>query len=207
MNYTLYICTDRTLMSSLTIEASVEQAILGGADVIQLRDKHASARELYNMACSVKKVTDTYHIPLIINDRADIAAAVDAAGVHLGQSDMPILAARGILGPDKIIGVSAATVAEAQSAEAQGADYLGIGAIYTTVTKQNTRPVTLPLLKEIKQSVGIPMVAIGGIHADNAAEVAATGVDGIAVVSAVVAQPDVAEAARNMKRIFQEGRI
>lgn len=207
MNYTLYICTDRTLMSSLTIEASVEQAILGGADVIQLRDKHASARELYNMACSVKKVTDTYHVPLIINDRVDIAAAVDAAGVHLGQSDMPVLAARGILGPNKIIGVSAATVAEAQLAEAQGADYLGIGAIYTTVTKQNTRPVTLPLLKEIKQSVGIPMVAIGGIHADNAAEVAATGVDGIAVVSAVVAQPDIAEAARNMKRIFQEGRI
>lgn len=207
MNYTLYICTDRTLMSSLTIEASVEQAILGGADVIQLRDKHASARELYNMACSVKKVTDTYHVPLIINDRVDIAAAVDAAGVHLGQSDMPVLAARGILGPDKIIGVSAATVAEAQLAETQGADYLGIGAIYTTVTKQNTRPVTLPLLREIKQSVGIPMVAIGGIHADHAAEVAATGVDGIAVVSAVVAQPDIAEAARNMKRIFQEGRI
>ena len=205
MKYTLYVCTDRDLMSCVTIEESVEQAILGGADIVQLRDKKAPARELYNMAVSVKKITDAHHIPLIINDRVDIAAAVDAAGVHLGQSDIPLKAARKILGANKIIGVSAATVAEAKLAEEQGADYLGIGAIFTTTTKTNTRAVSLQLLREIKQSVNIPMVAIGGIHINNVAQVAATGVDGIAVVSAVIAQEDIAEAARSMKRLFEKG--
>lgn len=207
MDYTLYVCTDRRLMSSPTIEESVEQAVIGGAGVIQLRDKEASARQMYETALSLKRITDYYHVPLIINDRVDIAAAVDAAGVHLGQSDMPLTAARRILGKDKIIGVSAARVEEAVLAEQEGADYLGVGAMFVTGTKTNTRPVSLELLTKICASVKIPVVAIGGIKEENAAQLVPTGIDGFAVVSAVIAQPDVAEAARRMRKIYENGII
>lgn len=205
MDYTLYVCTDRELMSSPTMEESVEQAILGGAGVIQLRDKNSSGRRMYETALSLKAVTDRYDVPLIINDRVDIAMAVDAAGVHLGQSDMPIEAARRLLGPHKIIGISAAKVQEAMDAEAAGADYLGVGAMFATGTKDNTRPVTKELLMEIRRAVSIPIVAIGGIHADNVTTLRNTGINGVAVVSAVMAQPDVAEAARTMRRLFETG--
>lgn len=206
MDYTLYVCTDRKLMSSPTMEESVEQAIIGGASVIQLRDKEVSARQMYETALRIKQVTDQYNVPLIINDRVDIAAAVDAAGVHLGQSDLPVEAARKLLGKDKIIGVSAARVDEAKKAEQDGADYLGVGAMFVTGTKTNTRPVTLELLTEIKHAVHIPVVAIGGIKEDNAAQLVPTGIDGFAVVSAVVAQPDVAKAAQRMRKIYEGGR-
>lgn len=205
MDYTLYVCTDRELMSSPTMEESVEQAILGGAGMIQLRDKKASGRQLYETALALKEVTDRHGVPLIINDRVDIAVAVDAAGVHLGQSDMPIEAARRLLGPDKIIGISAARVEEAMEAQKAGADYLGVGAMFATGTKDNTRPVTKELLMEIRRAVSVPIVAIGGIHAENVAQLRDTGINGIAVVSAVVAQPDVAEAARRMRRLFETG--
>lgn len=205
MDYTLYVCTDRELMSSPTVEESVEQAILGGASMIQLRDKKASGRQMYETALALKAVTDRYNVPLIINDRVDIAAAVDAAGVHLGQSDMPIEAARRLLGADKMIGISAARVEEALEAQRAGADYLGVGAVFTTGTKDNTRPVTKELLMEIRRAVSIPMVAIGGISADNVTQLRDTGINGVAVVSAVVAQPDVAEAARRMRRLFETG--
>lgn len=205
MDYTLYVCTDRELMSSPTMEESVEQAILGGAGVIQLRDKDSSGRRMYETALSLKAVTDRYDVPLIINDRVDIAMAVDAGGVHLGQSDMPIEAARRLLGPHKIIGISAAKVQEAMDAEVAGADYLGVGAMFATGTKDNTRPVTKELLMEIRRAVSIPIVAIGGIHADNVTTLRDTGINGVAVVSAVVAQPDVAEAARTMRRLFETG--
>lgn len=207
MDYTLYVCTDRELMSSPTMEESVEQAILGGAGVIQLRDKNSSGRRMYETALSLKAVTDHYDVPLIINDRVDIAMAVDAAGVHLGQSDMPIAAARRLLGPHKIIGISAAKVQEAMDAEAAGADYLGVGAMFATGTKDNTRPVTKELLMEIRRAVSVPIVAIGGIHADNVTTLRDTGINGVAVVSAVVAQPDVAEAARTMRRLFETGSL
>lgn len=206
MDYTLYVCTDRELMSSPSMEESVESALRGGASVIQLRDKHASGRQMYETALALKAVTDRFGVPLIINDRVDIAMAVDAAGVHLGLSDMPLKAARHLLGEHKLIGVSAARVEEACEAEQGGADYLGVGAVFTTGTKDNTRPVSRELLMQIRDAVTIPMVAIGGITAENVLKLRGTGINGIAVVSAVVAQPDVTEAAQRMRRLFETGR-
>ncbi len=206
-DYTLYVCTDRRLMSSATIQESVEEAIKGGATVIQLRDKEVSGREFYQTALALQEITSYYHVPLIINDRVDIAMAVDAAGVHLGQKDMPIEAARKLLGPDKIIGVSAARPQEAKDAQAAGADYLGVGAMFTTATKTDTRPVTKEIFREIRREIHLPIVAIGGVNEDNAMLLREMGADGIAVVSAVIAREDVAEAARRMKAVFvgQEG--
>ncbi|MFQ8689838.1 MAG: thiamine phosphate synthase [Blautia sp.] len=202
VDYTLYVCTDRGLMSSPTVEESVEQAIQGGCTVVQLREKSCSSREFYEMACKVKEVTDRYGIPLIINDRVDIALAVDAAGVHVGQSDLPATVVRKILGDQKILGVSAATVEEAVRAQQEGADYLGVGAMYTTGTKKDTRNVTRAGLTEICKEIEIPVVAIGGINKENARELRGTGISGLAVVSAVVAQKNVAAAARELREIF-----
>lgn len=139
IDYTLYLCTDRGLMSCETIEQSVEEGVKGGCTVIQLREKDCTSREFYELAVRVKKITDKYNVPLIINDRLDIAQAVDCAGVHLGQSDMPCAVARKILGDDKIIGISAATLEEAKKAQADGADYLGVGAMYATNTKDRRK--------------------------------------------------------------------
>ena len=202
IDYTLYLCTDRGLMSAPTLEAAVEAAIRGGCTLVQLREKDCSSREFYETAVRVKRVTDAYRIPLIINDRADIALAADAAGVHLGQSDLPAAAARAVLGPDKILGVSAARVDEAVKAVEDGADYLGVGAMYATGTKSNTRPVSMELLQRIRQAVPVPIVVIGGIGPKNAAAFRNTGINGLAVVSAVIAQPDIEAAARELKRIF-----
>lgn len=202
---TLYVCTDRRLMSSASVEESVEAAIRGGATMIQLRDKEVTGREFYETAMRLKRVTAYYHVPLIINDRVDIAMAVDAEGVHLGQKDMPAAAARKLLGADKIIGVSAAKVEEARLALEEGADYLGVGAMYGTFTKTDTRPVTMEKLAQIRQAVEIPIVAIGGIGKGNAMNFFGMGINGIAVVSAVVAQPDIEAAAAELKQIFLGG--
>ena len=199
-DYTLYLVTDRALMSTKTLEEAVEQAIDGGCTVVQLREKDASSRSFYETACRLRQITAARQIPLIINDRLDIALAAGADGVHLGQQDLPCREARKILGENCLIGVSAATVAEAKQAEDDGADYLGVGALHVTATKQNTRPVTPALLAEIKASVSIPVVAIGGIKADNLHELTGTGIDGIAVVSAILAQPDIPAAARLLRR-------
>ena len=160
IDYTLYLCTDRGLMSCETIEQSVEEGVKGGCTVIQLREKDCTSREFYELAVRVKKITDKYNVPLIINDRLDIAQAVDCAGVHLGQSDMPCAVARKILGEDKIIGISAATLEEAKKAQADGADYLGVGAMYATNTKTDARAVTKEQLVEIRAAVDIPIVII-----------------------------------------------
>ena len=162
IDYTLYLCTDSGLMSSATVEESVERAVQGGCSVVQLREKEASSLELFRLAERVKRVTDKYGVPLIINDRLDICQAVDAAGVHLGQSDLPCAEARKILGADKIIGVSAATPEEAAKAQADGADYLGVGAVFPTTTKTNTRKVTPEIIRGIRRAVTIPFVVIGG---------------------------------------------
>lgn len=205
IDYTLYVCTDRKLMSSPSVEASVEAAVRGGATVIQLREKDVTGREFYETALAVKRVTDCYGVPLIINDRIDIAIAVDAAGVHLGQKDMPVEVARKLLGAEKIIGISAANPQEARLAAEKGADYLGVGAMYQTSTKTDTRPVTLETLAAIRSAVTIPIVVIGGIGRENAMNFKGLGVNGIAVVSSVVAQRDVTAAAEEMKRIFLTG--
>ena len=204
IDYSLYLCTDRRLMTSPTIEASVESALRGGTTVIQLREKDCSSREFYELGLRVKKITERYNAPLIINDRVDIALAVGAAGVHVGQGDLPSKVVREMVGPDMIVGVSAATLDEAVQAEEDGADYLGVGAMYATATKTDTRPVSMEELLKIRAAVKIPIVVIGGINKQTLGNFKGTGVNGLAVVSAIVAQPDPEAAARELLRMWKE---
>jgi thiamine-phosphate pyrophosphorylase len=196
INYNLYLVTDRAVLKGRDLCLSIEQAIQGGVTLVQLREKDLSSLEFYNIALEVKNITDKYNVPLIINDRLDIAMAVDAAGVHVGQSDIPCEIARRILGEDKIIGVSAATLGEALEAKKSGADYIGVGAMYSTQTKTNTRAVTIETLAKIKRYVGIPVVAIGGINDKNFMPLREAGVDGLAIVSAILGKEDIKEAAK-----------
>lgn len=204
IDYTLYLCTDSGLMSCDTVEESVERSILGGASVVQLREKNASSLELFRLAQRVKQVTDRYGVPLIINDRLDICMAVGAAGVHLGQSDLPCAEARKILGADKIIGVSAATPEEAAKAQSDGADYLGVGAVFSTSTKTNTRPVTKDTIRRIRAAVTVPFVVIGGVNQQNISQLYGLGIDGAAVISAVISQPDITAAAKAMREAAEK---
>lgn len=203
-DYTLYLCTDSALMSTNTVEESVEQAIRGGVTVVQLREKNASSRELYELANRVKRITDSYNVPLIINDRVDICMAVDAAGVHLGQKDLPCREARRLLGQDKLIGVSAALPEEAVRAQQDGADYLGVGAVFGTATKADTRPVTRETIAAIRRAVTLPFVVIGGVNAENIRELYGLGINGAAVVSAIVAKSDITAAAREMRAAAEQ---
>lgn len=203
IDYTLYLCTDRGLMSTDTLEEAVEQAVQGGCTVVQLREKDCTSLEFYETARSIKKITDRYKVPLIINDRVDIALAVDADGVHVGQSDLPASVVRRILGPDKIIGVSAGTLAEALQAEAEGADYLGVGAMYATSTKEDADVTTIEELKEIRKAVGIPIVVIGGINKNTLENFKGYGINGLAVVSAVIAADDIKAAAGELVSMFR----
>lgn len=204
MDYTLYLCTDRRLMTTDTIEEAVELAIQGGVTVVQLREKECTSREFYQIAKDVKAITDAYEVPLLINDRLDIALAVRADGVHLGQTDIPIHVARDVLGPDKIVGATANTLAKAEEAWKSGADYLGVGDVFGTSTKTDTTHVTLEELKAIKESVEIPVIAIGGVNAENIASLRETGVDGVAVISAIIGQKDITAAAEKLISNFQE---
>lgn len=202
IDYSLYLCTDRSLMTAPTIEQAVNDAIKGGCTVVQLREKHATSREFYQLALSLKRITGYYGIPLIINDRLDIAAAVNAEGVHLGQKDLPADIARAVLGEEKIIGVSANNLQAAINAELDGADYIGVGAVFQTSTKTDTKPVTIDKLKEIRSAVKIPMVAIGGIKRSNISQLNGTGINGVAVVSAVIGSKNITAAARELKALF-----
>lgn len=191
IDYSLYLITDRNIINNRNLKECVEEAIKGGVTIVQIREKDGSTREFYNIAEEIKEVTDKYNIPLIINDRIDIALAIDAAGVHLGQSDMSIEVARKILGEDKVIGISAGNLDEAVEAEKLGADYLGLGAVFYTGTKKDIdEPIGLEGLNEITKKIEIPSVAIGGINKDNAAEVMKTGVNGISVISAILGYED-----------------
>lgn len=202
IDYSLYLCTDRSLMTAPTLEQAVNDAIKGGCTVVQLREKHATSREFYQLALSLKRITGYYGIPLIINDRLDIAAAVNAEGVHLGQKDLPADIARAVLGEEKIIGVSANNLQAAINAELDGADYIGVGAVFQTSTKTDAKPVTIDKLKEIRSAVKIPMVAIGGIKRSNISQLNGTGINGVAVVSAVIGSKNITAAARELKALF-----
>lgn len=204
LDYTLYLCTDRELMSTDTLEKAVEEAILGGVTMVQLREKDCSSKEFYETALRIKKITDAYEVPLLINDRVDIALAVDADGVHIGQSDLPVKIARKILGKDKIIGVSARNVAQALEAEQNGADYLGVGAMYATGTKKDAKVTSREELLKIRQAVKIPIVVIGGINQKTLSNFKGIGINGLAVVSAVIAAEDIKAAAAEMVRKFKE---
>lgn len=202
VDYRLYLVTDRKQLGNRDLAESIEEAIQGGVTLVQLREKSVSTKEFLQLAEKVKEITSRYQIPLIINDRLDIALAIDADGLHVGQDDLPMVKARELLGPDKIIGVSASTLEEALLAEEQGADYLGVGAIFTTATKTDATDVSLKQLEVIKQSVSVPVVAIGGIGPTNLPLVRAAGVDGVSVVSAILGKENIYSAAKELKEML-----
>lgn len=204
IDYSLYLVTDRDLLKGKSLVEAIEEAILGGTTLVQLREKNVSSLEFYNVAKEVKKVTDKYNVPLIINDRLDIALAIDADGVHIGQSDLPCKVARSILPEGKIIGVSAHNLEEGLKAQADGADYIGCGAMFSTSTKKDTTNVTFERLKEIKENLNIPVVAIGGINENNIDKLSGSGIDGVAIVSAIIAKENVKEASRVLKEKFKK---
>lgn len=203
VDYSLYLVTDRKMLQERDLPQSIEQAIQGGVTLVQLREKSVSTRKFLQLAIQVKEITSQYQIPLIINDRLDIALAVDADGLHVGQDDLPMLKARELLGDGKIIGVSASTLDEALLAERQGADYLGVGAVFRTSTKTDAAEVGLAQLEVIKKSVTIPVIAIGGIDETNVNQVLATGVDGVSVVSAILATEDILAAAKQLRQLVR----
>jgi len=207
IDYSLYVITDQHLQGNRTADQVVEEAIRGGATVIQLREKTAHSRHFLEQALLLQTITQKAGISLIINDRIDIALASGADGVHLGDEDLPIEYAREIA-QKLIIGYSADSVETARWAESQGANYLGVGSVYATSTKSDAGfPIGLQRLKEIKQAVSIPVVAIGGITLNRLNEVLATGVDGVAVVSAIVAAPSVYAATRQFRNIIDNYRM
>ena len=203
INYALYLIADQCVMKGKSFIEAVEEAIQGGVTVVQLREKASTTLEFYEMASQIRLLTSRYEIPLIINDRLDIAMAVDADGVHLGQQDLPAKAARGILGEHKLLGVSTATLKEALTAQEDGADYIGVGALFPTNTKDNTRMVTLEQIKLIKKTLEIPVVGIGGINETNIEDVKLTGIDGAAVASAILAAESVRGAANRLSYLFK----
>jgi len=203
-DYTLYLVTDRQLMSCDSLTEAVEQAILGGCTMIQLREKELSSLEFYNQAVAVKQVTDKYHIPLIINDRIDIAMAVQATGVHIGQHDLPAAAVRKVIGENMLLGVSASSIAEAIKAQKGGADYLGVGAVCATSTKKDANVVSKEEIKKICHTVEIPVVAIGGIKKENIKTLKGTDVDGVAVVSAIFAAKDIKKDTKQLRSLVEE---
>jgi thiamine-phosphate pyrophosphorylase len=198
INYSLYLVTDRDVVMDTDIYTGVLEAIKGGVTVVQLREKRIGTLEFYNIAVKIKSITDKYEIPLIINDRIDIALAIGCDGVHLGQNDMPAGLARNILGNNKIIGVSASTLEEAQKAEKDGADYVGVGAMFPTTTKDDAKAVSIKCLKEIKEGISIPVVAIGGINEKNVELLLPAKIDGIAVVSAILSKKNAKAAAEKL---------
>ncbi|MBU3194906.1 thiamine phosphate synthase [Clostridium algidicarnis] len=203
VNYKLYLVTDRELLKNTDLYTAVEESIKGGVTLVQLREKNLTTLEFYNTALNIKKVTDKYNIPLIINDRIDIALAVNASGVHIGQKDMPCTIARKILGNDKILGVSATTLWQAIKAEKEGADYIGVGAIFNTSTKQDAKPVSIDTLKEIKETLSIPVVAIGGITRKNIHLLDSSNIDGIAVISDILGKEDIKVAAESLNSLIK----
>jgi thiamine-phosphate pyrophosphorylase len=195
------------LRDAAAIAESIEAAVAGGVTMIQLREKHACTREFYEMALAARKLTKRLGVPLVINDRADIALASDADGLHIGQSDIPLAAARALLGKGRFIGVSAGTLKEALDAQRGGADYLGVGAVYPTGSKDDAgEAIGLAGLGAIRAAVDIPIVGIGGIGAANAAYAIEAGADGIAVISAILSQPDIRRAARALRDIVERAR-
>lgn len=195
----VYAVTDRAWTGEKTLLQQLETALKAGVTLVQLREKHMDEATFIEEAKQVKALTDQYNVPLIINDNVEVALACNAAGIHVGQEDLETGAVRRMLGPDKIIGVTAKTVDQAKRAEAAGADYLGCGAVFGSSTKSEAKPMTLERLKEITSAVSIPVVAIGGIHAGNAGQLAGAGVAGIAVVSGIFGEADIDAAVRSLK--------
>ncbi len=202
LDTTLYFVTDSTVVPEDRFLPSVEAACKGGVSIIQLREKKSSTREYLQLAEKVHAITKRYGIPLIIDDRIDVALAIDAEGVHVGQSDMPVAIARKLMGPNKIVGATTKTVPQALEAYQAGADYLGVGAIYPTTTKVVTILTSVDTLKEIVKAVPINVNAIGGLNKDNIQVLQGSGISGICAVSAIQKAADPEVAARELKAAF-----
>lgn len=200
----LYAVTDRSWLNGRTLYEQVEEAIKGGVTFVQLREKNLDDTAFLQEAKEIKELCARFHVPFVINDNVDIAAEIDADGVHVGQSDMEAGDVRKKLGPDKIIGVSAQTVEQALRAQAHGADYLGVGAVFPTGSKADAVEVSHDTVREICRAVDIPVIAIGGITRENVIELKGTGICGIAVISAIFGQQDIEEAARTLKSRTEE---
>ena len=200
----LYAVTDRSWLNGHTLYEQVESAIRGGVTFVQLREKHLAVETFLKEAKELKELCAKYHVPFVINDNVDIAARIDADGVHVGQSDMEALDVRKRLGPDKILGVSAQTVEQAKKAEQHGADYLGVGAVFPTGSKADATEVSHEVLKEICRAVRIPVIAIGGISRKNVMELKGSGICGVAVISAIFASRDIRTAAAELKKSVEE---
>lgn len=203
-DYSIYLVTDDGCLQGRALLDCVREALEGGVTLVQYRAKTASSAEMYAEALQLKALCDSFNVPLIINDRLDIAMAVGAAGVHLGQDDLPCAAARRILGEDYIIGVSAHNPAEAKAALQSGADYLGCGAVFGTATKADVKKLGTEGLTAICREKGLPVVGIGGVTADNYREVRAAGADGAAIVSGILAQPDIRTTVRAIAKVSEE---
>ena len=201
LDLSLYLVTNNSEDEEKFLKI-IEDSIKGGVSVVQLREKTAGTLDFYNLALRVKEITQKYNVPLIINDRIDIALAIDADGVHVGQSDIPAKIARSMIGEDKILGVSAATIKEATKAQLDSADYIGVGAVYPTNTKDDASSVSKKELKEIVESVNIPVVAIGGITQENVCELRDSGISGISVVSAIMNAKNPKLASENLLKEF-----
>lgn len=201
VDLSLYLVTDNNDNEEKFLK-TIEEAILGGVTVVQIREKTADTLDFYNLALKVKEITTKYNVDLIINDRVDVALAIDADGVHVGQSDMPCDITRKLIGKDKILGVSAATIEEAKRAEKDGADYIGTGAVFPTATKDDAPSITKQDLIDIVNSINIPVVAIGGITLKNASELTDTGIAGLSVVSAIMGADNPKKASEELLNIF-----
>ncbi len=200
----LYAVTDRSWLGDESLYSQVEKAIKGGATFIQLREKQLDIENFKQEAIKIKSICNKYDVPFVINDNVDIALEIDADGVHVGQSDMEAGSVRKKLGADKIIGVSASNVEQALLAEKNGADYLGVGAVFPTSSKDDATEVSKSMLKDICNAVHIPVIAIGGITRDNIMELRGSGIVGVAVISAIFAKPDIVEATRDLKEQIME---
>ena len=194
----LYVVTDRTWTINNNLSEQVEQSILGGATFIQIREKDLSFDKFVEEGLKIKGITDQYHIPFVVNDDIDVALKINADGVHVGQSDMQAKDVRKLIGAEKILGVSAQTVEQAILAQNNGADYIGVGAVFSTSTKQDADNVSFETLAEIVRAVSIPVVAIGGICEDNILKLSGSGVDGVAVISAIFSKSDIKTTSRNL---------
>lgn len=204
VDLTLYLVTDSTYHTTESLLETVEEACKGGVTLVQLREKEIGGRAYLEKALLVKQITDRYEVPLIIDDRVDVAIACDAAGVHVGASDLPVSVARKLLGPEKIVGATAKTVDAAKKAWEEGADYLGVGAIYPTTTKVVTILTKPETLKAICEAVSIPVTAIGGLNAGNMDILKGCKMDGVAVVSAIMKAEDPKKAAEELKETIQK---
>ena len=199
----LYAVTDRQWLKNKSLPEAVEEAIKGGVTFVQLREKNTDYEDMKKIAIEVKAVTDKYNIPFVINDNVMLCKEINADGVHVGADDMSVSEARKILGNDKIIGGTARTLERAIQAYNEGADYLGIGAVFTTTTKEGTTHMTKDLANKINSAVPIPTVAIGGINSENLSQLKGYGVSGIAVVSAIFAQENITDACIKLKKLSE----